>query len=395
MKTEHPITMKNLYTLLILFVLAACGNPETDSGLEAKKKELESARNEMISLKEKIGTLEKEIVAMDPTFARNNNAVLISTWTLEAKPFAHFVDVRGAVESRKNVSLSAMTGGKVDQVYVTEGQSVAAGQVLVALEADILKSTISELKTSLELATTIYEKQEKLWAQKIGSEVQYLQAKNNKESLEKRLEVSKAQLDQTMVKAPFSGTIDRVDALVGEMASPGIPLVRMVNPNDMYVKADVSEDFIGKLKAGDGVEIFFPAFDKKIKSTILSVGQVINAENRTFRVEARLVNEVNAKPNQVVVISVRDYVNPKVFQVPTKILQRDSEGQYVFRIENQENTLVAKKVYVEPGLSYDGLTEILKGLTGTEQLVYEGFREVTEGAELKIAETEKAVVASK
>jgi membrane fusion protein, multidrug efflux system len=387
--------MKNLYVLLILFVLAACGNPEADSGLEAKKKELESARNEMISLKEKIGTLEKEIVAMDPTFARNNNAVLISTWTLEAKPFAHFVDVRGAVESRKNVSLSAMTGGKVDQVYVREGQSVTAGQVLVSLEADILKSTIAELKTSLELATTIYEKQEKLWAQKIGSEVQYLQAKNNKESLEKRLEVAKAQLDQTMVKAPFSGTIDRVDALVGEMASPGIPLVRMVNPNDMYVKADVSEDFIGKLKAGDGVEIFFPAFDKKIKSTILSVGQVINAENRTFRVEARLENEVNAKPNQVVVISVRDYVNPKVFQIPTKILQRDSEGQYVFRIENQENTLVAKKVYVEPGLSYDGLTEILKGLTGTEQLVYEGFREVTEGAELKIAKTEKTVVASK
>ncbi|MBL7861873.1 MAG: efflux RND transporter periplasmic adaptor subunit [Cyclobacteriaceae bacterium] len=387
--------MKNLYVLLILFVLAACGNPEADSGLEAKKKELESARNEMISLKEKIGTLEKEIVAMDPTFARNNNAVLISTWTLEAKPFAHFVDVRGAVESRKNVSLSAMTGGKVDQVYVREGQSVTAGQVLVSLEADILNSTIAELKTSLELATTIYEKQEKLWAQKIGSEVQYLQAKNNKESLEKRLEVAKAQLDQTMVKAPFSGTIDRVDALVGEMASPGIPLVRMVNPNDMYVKADVSEDFIGKLKAGDGVEIFFPAFDKKIKSTILSVGQVINAENRTFRVEARLENEVNAKPNQVVVISVRDYVNPKVFQIPTKILQRDSEGQYVFRIENQENTPVAKKVYVEPGLSYDGLTEILKGLTGTEQLVYEGFREVTEGAELKIAKTEKTVVASK
>jgi membrane fusion protein, multidrug efflux system len=225
--------------------------------------------------------------------------------------------------------------------------------------------------------------------------VQYLQAKNNKESLEKRLEVAKAQLDQTMVKAPFSGTIDRVDALVGEMASPGIPLVRMVNPNDMYVKADVSEDFIGKLKAGDGVEIFFPAFDKKIKSTILSVGQVINAENRTFRVEARLVNEVNAKPNQVVVISVRDYINPKVFQIPTKILQRDNAGQYVYQIVNQGNTLVAKKVYVEPGLSYDGHTEILKGLTGTEQLVYEGFREVTEGAELKIAETEKAVVASK
>jgi len=379
--------------LLALVILGACSTPAND--IETKKKELETARNEMISLKEKIGSLEKEIVQLDPTFARNNNAVLISTLTLEAKPFEHYVEVRGAVESRKNVSLSSMSGGKIEKIWVTEGQQVSVGQALISLEADILRNSISEVETSLDLAKTVYTKQEKLWKQNIGSEVQYLQAKNNKETLERKLSTLNSQLDQMIIKAPFSGAIDKIDALVGEMASPGMPLVRMVNPTDMYVKADVSEDFIGKFKTGDRVSIFFPAFDREVVSSILSVGQVINSENRTFRVEAKLNNELAAKPNQVVVISLRDYVNSKVFQVPTKIIQRDQEGQFIFAIDTKENILVARKVYVKLGQSFEGITEILGGLDGTEKIVYEGFREVTEGAEVTIATQSTEGVASK
>jgi len=384
--------MKYKYILITLVVAGACSQPVSD--VETKKQELEAAQNEMISLREKIGNLEKEIVALDPTFARNNNAVLISTWPLEAKPFEHYVDVRGSVESRKNVSLSAMSGGKIEKVLVSEGQQVSAGQVLIVLEAEIIRNSIKELNTSIELAKTVYEKQARLWEQKIGSEIQYLQAKNNKEALERKLATMNSQLDQMIIRAPFSGAIDKVEALVGEMATPGLPLVRMVNPSDMYVKADVSEDFIGKLKKNDKVEIYFPAFDKKVKSNILSVGQVINAENRTFRIEANLDSQLSAKPNQVVVISLRDYVNPKVFQVPTKIIQRDNQGQFLFVIDNKENSLLARKVYIKSGMSDGNLTEVLEGLDGSEQVVYEGFREVTEGAELKIAvSTEK--VASK
>ncbi len=389
---KSTISMKYIYFLTSLTMLGACSHPASD--LETKKQELELARNEMISLKEKIGNLEKEIVAIDPSFARNNNAVLISTWALEAKPFEHYVDVRGSVESRKNVSLSAMSGGKIEKVLVSEGQQVSAGQVLIVLEADILRNSIKELNTSLELAKTVYEKQAKLWEQKIGSEIQYLQAKNNKESLERKLATMNSQLDQMIIKAPFSGAIDKVEALVGEMASPGLPLVRMVNPNDMYVKADVSEDFIGKLKKNDKVEVYFPAFDKRVKSNILSVGQVINAENRTFRIEANLNSALAAKPNQVVVISLRDYVNPNVFQVPTKIIQRDNQGQFLFVIDNKENALLARKVYIEPGMSHGNVTEVLKGLDGSEQIVYEGFREVTEGAELKIAASTEKVASN-
>lgn len=391
MKLQQIMNYKT--PLIALIILSACGKPAND--LDEKKKELESARNELISLREKIGNLEKEIIVLDPEFARNNNAILISTWQLEAKPFEHYVEVRGAVESRKNVSLSPTTGGKIEKVWVVEGQQVTAGQVLVSLESNILHNTVSELKTSLELANTVYEKQKKLWEQKIGSEIQYLQAKNNKESIEGKLATVNAQLDQMTIKAPFSGAIDRVDALVGEMAAPGMSLVRMVNPNDMYIKTDLSEGFIGKLKPNDKVEVYFPAFDKKVKSNILSIGQVINPENRTFRVETSFNSEVPAKPNQVVVISVRDYVNPKVFAVPTKLIQRDNEGTFVFVTEQKDNLLVARKVYVKPGLSYNGVTEVLEGLKGDEKVVNEGYREVTEGAELKVTSQSAEGFASK
>ncbi len=389
---KHPINMKNKLILIALTSVFACTQSADDA--ESKKKELDAARTELISLREKIGTLEKEITALDPSFARNNNAVLISTWELEETPFEHFMDVRGAMESRKNVSLTSAVGGKIERVLVSEGQQVTAGQTLVTIEADILRNSIAELKTSLELATTMFDKQKKLWEQKIGTEVQYLQAKNNKESLENKLTTTKSQLDQTIVKAPFSGTIDRVDALVGEMAAPGLGLVRMVNSNDMYIKTEVSEQFIGKLKPNDKVEVFFPAFNKKIKSNILSVGQVINPENRTFRVETSFNGEVPAKPNQIVVVSVRDYVNPKVYTVPTKLIQRDNEGAFVFVVDQKDNLSVARKVYVKPGLSFNGVTEILEGFNGSEKIINEGYREVTEGAELKIA-THSAEVASK
>ncbi|MBN8575405.1 MAG: efflux RND transporter periplasmic adaptor subunit [Cytophagales bacterium] len=380
------------YVLPLLLLAAMACQPSNE--LDKKKTELTEARAKLQDAKDKVHALETEIKALDPEFEKTNNAVSISTWKLNARTFEHFVDVRGAVESRKNVTLSAATGGKIEKVWVNEGQAVTAGQTLVTIESEILRNSLAELNSALDLARTVFEKQEKLWQQKIGTELQYLQAKNNKESLEKRVAVTKAQIDQTVVRAPFAGTIDKVDALVGELATPGVPLVRMVNPNDMYVKADVSENFIGTLKTGDKVEVFFPAFNKKVASTILSVGQVINPENRTFRVECRLVTEVGAKPNQVVVVSIRDYVNPNVFTVPTKIIQRDTQGTFVFISETKGEGLVARKVYIKPGLSYGNETEVLEGLAGTETVVFEGYREVTEGAELKAAEAHQKVASN-
>ena len=380
-----PLSFMNYKYLLIVFAaFAGCSKPTSD--VDSKKQALETAKMEKVALEAKIATLEKEIHAADPNFLANRNAVLITTQPVAKKAFEHYVDMRGSVQSRRNVSLSAQTGGTIDRVYVKEGQRVTKGQTLVVLDAEILRSTQAELKTQIELATITFEKQERLWNQKIGSEMQYLQAKNQKESLERRLAVTQAQLDQMTIKAPFTGTIDLVDALEGEMASPGMPLVRMVNADEMYVNADVSEEFIGKFKAGDPAEIFIPALDKKVKTTIASVGQVINAENRTFVVELQLPSGLAVKPNQVTVVTLRDYVNSEVFSVPTRIIQRDNSGHFVFAVEKKGDVSIAKKVYIKTGASYNTVTEVMEGLTGSEILIHEGFREVTEGAEVSVAE---------
>lgn len=381
-----------LYLALIIFFAVACSKPKV-SDLEAKKTKLEAAKKQMASLNETIVKLEKEISALDPEFARQNSkAIMVSTFVAEKRPFEHNSEVRGTVESRKNVLIAAQTGGEIKRVHVREGQHVSKGQTLISLDAEIVLNTIAELKTALELATSVYERQAKLWEQKVGTEIQYLQAKNNKESLERRLATANAQLDQAIVKAPFSGTVDQLPAKEGEIASPGMPLVRLVSLDDNYIKADVSERYIGKFKAGDPVEVYFPANDQRLKSTILSVSQVINPENRTFVVEVHLpkVNFV-VKPNQVVVLQLRDYVSAATLAVPTRIIQKDEEGQFIFVVDNRGDKMLARKVHVTTGITSKTETEILEGLEGNEMIVNEGYRDLTEGVEVILAGTTKNV----
>jgi len=385
--SETPIIMKYNYLIIAITALAvACNAPaDKNANLETKKKQLEQAQVELAGLKDKIAALEKEIGEADPTFAQQiNKAILVTTFVAEKKPFEHKVEVRGSVESRKNILISAQTGGEIQRVHVREGQNVSKGQVLVSLNADIIRNSIAELKTSLELANSVYEKQSRLWEQKIGTELQYLQAKNNKESLERRLNTAYAQLDQAIVKAPFSGTIDQLPAREGEIAAPGLPLVRVVSLEDTYIKADVSERFIGKFKAGDPVEVYFPSQNKKLTTKIASVSQVINAENRTFIVEVQLPRvNFTVKPNQVVVLNLRDYMSEATLAVPTRIIQKDEDGQFIFTVDDRDGRLLAKKIHITTGITSMTETEVLAGLMGNEQIVDEGYRDLTEGVEVE------------
>jgi RND family efflux transporter MFP subunit len=379
--------MKNKFYLATFIVLAAACSKPAESSLDEKKAELEQARKEAAKLNAKIATLEKEISAKDPEFAKQNSkAILVSTFVAEKRPFEHKAELRGIVESRKNVLITAQTGGEIKRVHVREGQRVSKGQTLVSLDAEIIQNTIAELKTSLELATAVYERQAKLWAQKVGTEIQYLQAKNNKESLERRLATAYSQLDQAIVKAPFAGTVDQLPAKEGEVAAPGMPLVRLVSLDESYIKADVSERFIGKFKAGDPAEIFFPATDQRVNSTITAVSQVINPENRTFVVEVKLPKvNFTVKPNQVVVLQLRDYVSEATLAVPTRIIQTDEEGQFLFVVDNRGEKFLARKVHVKTGIMSKAETEILEGLEGSEMIVNEGYRDLTEGVEVVVA----------
>ncbi|UXX79517.1 efflux RND transporter periplasmic adaptor subunit [Reichenbachiella carrageenanivorans] len=375
---------KYIYLLAMVILASACGGGESD--LEAKKEALSELKSQSVEIQAQIKGLEKEIAALDPSFLEaTNNSVLVTAISVKPEPFRHMIEVRGGVESRTNVTVGSQIPGEIESVRVKEGDYVKSGHLLAVLDGDIIQNNIAELKTSLELATIVAQKQASLWEKNIGTEIQYLEAKNNKESLERKLATANSQLRQTRITAPFSGSIDAVIAKKGEMAQPGMPLIRIVNPNDIHINADISERYIGKFKVEDPVEIYFPSQDKKLISKIKSVGQVINSENRTFQVEVQLPKlDFPVKPNQVVVLKLEDYKNVKAFKVPTKLIQKDHKGSFVFGLEQDGEHLVATKIHIKAGLSFDNETEILSGVKLNQQIAFKGYRELSEGAIVKL-----------
>lgn len=372
--------MRNILSLTVLTALIAAGCSDKPD-VEKKKEELTAFRAELKELNQKISTLEAEIEELDPTFGKKEiKKTLITAIDAKKDYFEHKVEVRGSIESRKNVTIGSEVPGKVEKILVKEGQQVTKGQTLLTLDASIIRNNIAELKTALELAKTVYERQSNLWKKNIGTEIQYLQSKNNYESLERKLATANSQLDQAIIRAPFSGSLDRVIAKEGEITQPGMPLLRLVNPKDVYIRSDISERFIGVFSKGDEVEVYFPVQDKKMVSKITSVGQVINSQNRTFEVEIEVpFGFGSVRPNQVVVLKLRDYKNEEAISVPTMIIQKDSKGSYVYNIENEGGNLVAKKLHVKTGMSYGSQTEILSGVKAGQKIAYKGFRDLAEG----------------
>lgn len=377
--------IKYIITLTILSAIAvACGSASGEQGLSAKKNKLKELQSQAIELNAEIASLEEEIKAEDPDFKETKSSVLVSVEALASKTFTHSVEIRGAVASKKNVLLSAETMGKIDGIQVREGEKVSKGQTLVTLESNIVRNNIKQVKTQLDLAMEVYERQERLWEKNIGTEVQYLQAKANKESLESQLGMLNAQLSMTIVKAPFSGVVDNIPARLGEVAQPGLPLVRLVNPDDIYISADVSESYLGKFSTNQEVEVYFPSQDKRVKSRIKSVGQTIKQDNRTFELEVNLPKlDFPAQPNQVVVLRLVDYRNDQALIIPTEVIQGDNNGNYVYVID-EKGEPTAKKRKIKIGSSYNLKTEVKSGLQVGEKVVTKGYRDLSDGVEVSI-----------
>lgn len=374
-----------LFTLVTLMI-AGCN--EQEEGVEAKKTQLKSYQNEVKELQSKITLLEEEIAAEDPNFAgANKNATLITTLPIKPKNFEHFIQVSGNVASDRNVTINAEVPAKITKVNVQKGNKVKKGQILVVQDAETIKRNVAELETSLELASTRFERQTNLWEKKIGTEIQYLEAKNNKESLERRLASAQSQLDNYILRAPFSGTVDEVFVKEGEVSMAGTPMLRLVSLEDMYIEADVSEAYLGEFETGDSVIVNFPSLDKTIHSLISSVGQVINENNRTFEIQVRLPNDASLlRPNLLAVLEIQDYAQDSAIVVPTNLIQSDNQGDYVFVARQGESGMQAEKKRVERGMTYNNETMIKSGLAQGEQLINEGSREVGEGGDVKIAE---------
>jgi membrane fusion protein (multidrug efflux system) len=366
-------------TLALLLLVASCG-PKDD--LTIKKEELAKMKSEVATLRTSIETLEKEIAVLDPEFAKENRkSILISTLNVENRHFEHFVDVTGSVLSKKNVSISGEVLGRIQEIVATEGMKVSKGQVLAKIDAESILRNIDEVEKQLELATILFEKQDRLWKQQIGTEIQYLEAKNRMESLQTNLATLKTQQSKTFVRAPFNGTVESVEVRLGELVQPGVPMFQFVGESDLFIEADVSEKYVGLIQKGDSVEVNFPSINKDLKSKISSVGAIINPNNRTFKVEIAIPSMEFVKPNMISVIKIKDYENKNAVTVPNYLILQDNKGDYVFTVDES----VSKKRYIKRGKTYQEVTEVLEGLTGTEVLIDKGFREVGDNFIVNIA----------
>ncbi|EON75792.1 putative Co/Zn/Cd efflux system membrane fusion protein [Lunatimonas lonarensis] len=375
--------MKKYHVLFIVTLLSVSFACEKKAeNIDLKKAELEQYQKEAAELKVKIDALTAEIAAMDPAFGKaQRKEVLVTTLSPRKGYFAHFVEVTGSVLSKKNVNISAEVAGRLQEVSAVEGMQVKRGQVLARIDAEAVDRNIDELKSQLELAEVLYQRQKRLWEQEIGTEIQFLEVKNRKENLEKSLASLQTQKDRTEVRAPFDGTVETVMVRLGELVQPGSPMINFVGDSDLFIEGDVSERYVGVLQKGDSVEVVFPSIDRRLETKVSAVGSVINPNNRTFKVEVFLPKLPLVKPNMISVLRINDYHKDDAVVIPSYLILQDNKGDYVFVVEQGS----AVKRYIRRGMTQGDQTEILEGLAGSEQLVDKGFREVGNNTPVKIA----------
>jgi len=374
----------NLYlnivgAIAIAAFVAACSAASSDD----KKDQLAKLKTDQANIAKQIKKLEDEIAKANP-----NDKVIkakeVMTQTITPRPFNHYVKTQGTIESEENVQVSAKSPGIVTQVYVREGEQVTKGQVLAQSDNSLVVRGIDEIKSSLELANTVYNRQKNLWDQKIGTEVQYLQAKNNKESLERRLASMNEQNDMTKIKSPISGVVDEVQVKVGQNIAPGMPAVRVVNNSDLRLHANVSEAYVSNIKKGDKVIVNLRDIGKDIEAKVTFVGRNINQLSRTFAMEADLPSSPDLRPNMSAVIKVVYESYPSAITVPVNVVQDINGEKIVYVTEVKGDQTLARKRVVEVLGVFDDLAQV-KGVQAGEEIITTGFQGLSDGQNIKVA----------
>lgn len=373
--------MKNaLLFITAIIMLASCGNNENSDKKQAKLEELKKQQAELaIKIKDLEIAIAAEGKATDNTKYRN---VLVTETTV--KSFAHYLDIQGKIDAEENITISAKMPANVTRILVKAGKQVKTGELLAELDNSTIVAGIEELKTGMQLANTLYEKQKTLWDQKIGTEVQFLQAKSQKESLDKKLASLYEQLEMTKIKSPINGMVDEVMLRIGQTTAPGAPGIRIVNMGTLKAKAEVAEAYAGRIKEGNEVKISFPDAKKDIIARVTYSGKVINAMNRSFTVEAALDGNLDLHPNMLAILKIADYRNDSAIVVPINTVQNSEEGQFVMVAKQNGNKLIAERRTVKQGLSYNGNVEILSGLNVGDKVITTGYQDLNQGDALLI-----------
>ena len=373
------LIIMNKYIVIasLLFAIVACKPAD-------KKAELDKLIAQHDQLATQIDKLKTELGVKDSTAIK---PVDVAVDTVNVAEFRHYIDIQGRIEGDQNIEVSPQTPGLVIRVYVKEGDAVKQGQVLAELDSKVIQRGLDEIKTQLALANILFQKQKALWDQKIGSEVQYLTAKSNKESLEKRLASMQEQLAINKIKSPINGTVENVPFKIGQVVSPGLPTstIRVVNMSGVKVLADVAEAYTSKIKRGNEVLVSFPDIDENISARVTFTSTVIDQTNRTFRVEAHLAHSrADLRANMIANLKISDYINKKSITIPVNLVQKSFNSNYVMIAEQKGNTIVATKRNVKLGISYNGTTEITDGLKPGERVIIAGYQNLKEGQLIKL-----------
>lgn len=361
--------MKKVVMLMVITaIIASCSQPD-------KKAQLEKLKSQHEQLSKEIEKLEAEIDKdMGDSVAVKSN--LVEVISVNPELFSTYIDVQGKVDADENVSLSSEIPGTLTKINVKPGDEVTRGQVLAETDSRAIQQSISDLQTNMDLVNQLYEKQKNLWEQKIGTEVQFLQAKTNKESLEKKMATLQEQLRMSKIISPIDGTVDAVDVKIGIAVAPGVPAIRVINFSNIKVKAELAESYAGRVKKNDLVKIYFPDMNDSIEGKVNYAARAINPMSRTFTTEVLLDNKKEYHPNMVTRLKINDYTSSApVVVVPIRIIQGTNGERYVYIADGNK----ASKKVIKTGREYNGRVEVKEGLNAGDLLITQGFENINEG----------------
>jgi RND family efflux transporter MFP subunit len=393
--------MKKITTatfIIVAMLLSSCGakNP-----LEAKKAELDKLKTEQSKTADKIKNLEAEIAKLD-TSKKEDIAKLIGVTPVTAADFKHYIEIQGRVDA-DNISYVAprLGGGQVKQIFITKGQHVSKGQLLLKLDDAVIKQSISAAKQSLEtiktqltLAKDLYNRQNNLWKQGIGTEVQVISAKTQVETLEKQLaagnenvKTAQEQASALTIYADVDGVIDELNVKVGEFFSGytgTIPQIKIVNTNSLKVVTEVPENYAAKVKSGSKVEVVLSDINKTYNSSVSFLSKTINANNRSFIAEAKLPYDGLMRPNQNAIVRIEDYSAANALTTSVNTIQTDDKGKFVYIAVQEGSKLIARKKAITVGELNGKLIEVRSGLSVGDKVITEGFQSVYDGQTIKV-----------
>ncbi|MGA0232206.1 MAG: efflux RND transporter periplasmic adaptor subunit [Saprospiraceae bacterium] len=375
--------MKNILALALLIGFASCSTNGGDD-LESKKALLSEKKAELQALEQEINLLSKEIKDLEPV--RKKPATPVEVLEINPKDFTRFVEVQGRVEADDFVNVSSEIGGRITSLLVEEGDYVRKGQLLATTDLETVEKQIAEIETQLELANTVYERQKRLWDQNIGSEIQYLEAKTRMEGLEKSLETLESQISKKNIYAPIGGYVDREFLQEGETASPGMPIIQILNTAEIKVTADIQENFLSAIEKGDSVTVRFPALNLSIDETVTQLGRTIDLNNRTFEIQIKTSSRSGQlKPNLLAVIRFKDFQAEDIISVPLDAIHEEVNGnKFVYIVNEESGRFTAKKSYVELGESNVNEVIIASGVRNGDRLITKGSKGISQGELVRI-----------